>query len=83
MGILDGLFGKRKQERDQARGEDKFRDSVFRMLGANQEAKSSGGHPVCPKCGYRFPNTEQQIRETSDGEFIAAMCPKCGTMSRP
>jgi hypothetical protein len=86
MGIFGGLFGNRKREKERVEAKRKLDSAAFRMLGAEEQAKSSGGHPVCPKCGYKFPMSEEQIREdreASHGEgYHVALCPKCQTISK-
>ncbi len=84
MGIFSKIFGGQSNESKpgsrEARG---TRDDMLDdMMGVSGTAESSGGYPVCFKCGYKFPMTEKYIREQSDGGGITVTCPKCLTIMR-
>jgi len=77
MGIFNKLLGDRKTKQGKAEAKKKMEDTLLSMQGIKEHAKYSGGYPVCPKCGFKFPMSKKDI--DYQGGLNATMCPKCQT----
>lgn len=77
MGIFKKLFGGSEPKPGSAEARRRADDMLLKMQGIRDRAKYSGGHPLCPKCGFRFPMTKAQIE--SEGGLNVTTCPKCNT----
>ena len=75
MGILRKLFGGGKPKPGSPEARRRSDEILLEMQGVRWRAKYSGGHPVCPKCGFRFPMTKEQI--DNEGGVSMTICPKC------
>lgn len=77
MGIFKKLFGDREPEPGSPEAKKRMDDMLLGMQGIHDRAKYSGGHPVCPKCRFKFPMTKEDIE--SRGGINTTICPMCNT----
>lgn len=77
MGILRKLFGGGEPKPGSAEAKRRADDMLLEMQGIHDKVKYSGGHPVCPKCEFKFPMAKEQVE--SQGGINVTVCPKCNT----
>lgn len=75
MGLFRKLFGRGETEPGSPEAKRKADDMLLRMQGITRRAKYSGGRPVCPECGFKFPMSKADIGK--EGGLNVTMCPKC------